>query len=252
MPSHRTHGLTLTARPRSQCQLSSLRGLLGSLGAAVGDTLCFEPAGTLAARVTLIRAAECGGQASRGGQAAEDQLVEDEGELNGDGEEEEAEETAQQQLGGRPPGMAAAPGQRQPAGQGGFKPSNWGGLDPASSGLYTLVLSPHAANVERRVWISGKLARTRGQLCMVNACQRNSCRLSILLCMANACQRNSVVSRSFCAWPMLAGATLSSLDPSVHGQCLPAQLCRLSILLCIIILLQIAMRRLSLGSLPAS
>lgn len=85
-PIRRTY--SLTARKGTTGHLCGLRGLLDSLGAAAGDTLCFEPAGALTARVTMIKtAAAAGAAASSGGQAAVEQLAEDE-------QEEEGEEDA--------------------------------------------------------------------------------------------------------------------------------------------------------------
>lgn len=209
-PSHRAHTLSVAALRGTQCELRSLASLLSSLGAAAGDRLCFEPAGALTAKATLIKAAACGDHAGPGGHAAQRQPHqgddEDEQEEGGEkegGGEQEAEETAQQRLGGRPPGKAAAPGQRQPAGQGSSKQPNWGGLAPCEQGPL------HAGAV-----------RTCSQ----------------------------------CGAPRVDFRQVSKDSGSgiVHGQCLPAHLCHCTTLLCIIILLQTAMRRLSSGSLPAS
>lgn len=107
-PAHRAHSLTLAARKGTSGHLSGLRGLLDSLGAAAGDTLCFEPAGTLTARVALIKAvAAVGAAASSGGQAGEEQLVEDE-------QEEEGEEDAME-VDAEEEGWEAEPQQAQQA-----------------------------------------------------------------------------------------------------------------------------------------
>ncbi|PRW59404.1 hypothetical protein C2E21_2307 [Chlorella sorokiniana] len=71
-----THSLTLSARHGSACQLSGMRSLLASLGAAAGDQLCFQPAGPLAAEVTLIKAAAAAAGGGTG-EPAQQQLDED-------------------------------------------------------------------------------------------------------------------------------------------------------------------------------
>lgn len=77
-PRCRTHSLGLAARHGTSNQLTGMRNLLASLGAAVGDQLCFRPAGSLAAEVSLLKAAVApaaagGGPPASAGAAAQEQ-----------------------------------------------------------------------------------------------------------------------------------------------------------------------------------
>ena len=118
-PVGRAHSLTPAARKGkgSTGHRCGLRGLLDSLGAAAGDTLCFEPAGALTARVTLIKvaAAAAGVAGSPGGRPAEQQLVEDDQEEGGEEDAMEVDAEAE--------GWEAEPQQAQQARQAQHSPA---------------------------------------------------------------------------------------------------------------------------------
>ena len=208
-PSHRAHTLIVAASRGTQCELRSLASLLSSLGTAAGDRLCFEPAGALTAKATLIKGAACSDQASPGGHVAQrkphqrdDEDEQEEGGEKEGGGEQEAEETAQQHQGSRPPGKDCCTAPAAACQAGTLQAKQLGWLGPC----------------EQRPLHAGA----------VRAC-------------------------SECGAPRVDFRQVSEDSGSgiVHGQCLPAQLCHCTTLLCIILLLQTAMQRLSLGSLPA-
>lgn len=138
-------------------ELRGLTSLLSSLGAGVGDQLCFEPAGRLAAKATLIKAAAAAGAA--GGRAAGPRR-----QAALPARAQQQDEPAEEEGGDAPPlplnSSAAAPGQRQPSRRGGR--CSWRGLEPADTGHYSLVLSSRTVNNEHRAWIPGRLPRKEG------------------------------------------------------------------------------------------
>ena len=57
VPDGRVHSASLGHRPHKVASLGKLQSLLQALQAEVGDLLCFEPAGPLAAKASIIKAA---------------------------------------------------------------------------------------------------------------------------------------------------------------------------------------------------
>lgn len=66
----RVHHITV-AQYEKRCRIVRLAGLLNALGAAVGDQLCLEPEGRLAAKATLIKATAAAGDSVDAGSEEE-------------------------------------------------------------------------------------------------------------------------------------------------------------------------------------